>query len=406
MLAAGQTKTTHSSFGWAVANLAWLPSSSGTLSKGSHLHNSASREVTQLLQGHVLYLHANIKAADMLTWLRVKSTVTATSLLSVLKDWSQKDSFTTSLLHMTSIYERLSWEMSSDAATASEVCAAFESSPMIWLPLKESSSPAAAAGVDQLTEEDEWQRRQSSRSKPVIGQFYGTADKLFVRDHTHVIESTSASAMRVLLKHYSTDTLHSFFLQQLHYTPSGYDESATLPRPSVWGQSNFPPTFQPLVPVYPSTSDYCELLASLAAQPEASTARCEQALQVLLHWAALIGATRMPFEDVALLKAALYGRALLPTVKKVWVAAVEGVYILDDDELAGAFQEKAVHFLWLPEAMKPSATRWSIMCSYYAVSYCLHCTMQCCDSILCCVIHYAASYTLYSITICAIAWSG
>lgn len=362
--------TTHSSFGWALANLAWLPSSNGTLSKGPHLHNSASREVTQFLQGHVLYLHANIKAADMLTWLGVKSTVTATSLLSVLKDWSQQDSFTTSLLHMTSIYERLSWEMDSDAATASEVCAAFESSPMIWLPSKGSSSPAAAAGFDQSTEEDEWQRRQSSRSKPVIGQFYGTANKLFVRDHTHVIESTSASAMRVLLKHYSTDTLHSFFLQQLHYTPSGYNQSATLPRPPVWGhQPDFPPTFQPLVPVYPSTSDYCELLASLAAQPEASTASCEQALQVLLHWAALIGAAHMPFEDVALLKAALYGRALLPTVKKIWVAAVEGVYILDDDELAGAFQEKAVHFLWLPEAIKPSATRWSIMCSYYATSH-------------------------------------
>ena len=362
VLAAGQTLTTHSSFGWALAKLAWLPSSSGTLSKGSNLYNWASREVTQFLQGHVMYLHANIKAADMLTWLGVKSTVTATSLLSVLKDWSQQDSFTTSLLHMTSIYERLSWEMASDVATASEVCAAFQSSPMIWLPSKESSSAAATAGGDKPLEEDEWQHRQSSRSKPVIGQFYGTADKLFVRDHTRVIESTSASAMRVLLKYYSTDTLHSFFLQQLCYPPSGYDQSAALPGVPGWGhQSDVPPSFKPLVPVYPSTSDYCELLASLASQAEASTASCEQALKVLLHWAALIGATpgasRMPLEDVGLLKTALYNRALLPTVKEEWVAASEGIYILDDDELAAAFREKAVHFLWLPEAMKPSATR-------------------------------------------------
>ena len=351
--------------------MAWLPSSNGTLSKGCHLHNWASREVTQFLQGHVLYLQANIKTADMLTWLGVKSTVTATSLLSVLKEWSQQASFTTSLLHMTSIYERLSWDMASDVLTASEVCAAFESSPLIWLPLKESSSPC---GVDQSTEEDEWQRRQSSRSKPVIGRFYGTADKLFVRDHTYVIENTGASAMRILLKYYSTDALHSFFLQQLHYTPSGYDHSAALTGAPVWGQQpHLPPAFQPIVPVYPTTSDYCELLGSLAGQPEASTASCEQALQVLLHWAGLMGgapgATRMPYQDVALLKAALHSRALLPTVKMKWVAASEGIYILDDNELAAAFQEKDVDFLWLPEAMKPSATRWLLMCSFYTANH-------------------------------------
>lgn len=340
VITAGQATTTHSSFGWALANLSWLPSSIGTLSKGCHLHNWASREITQFLQGHVLYLQANIKTADMLTWLGIKSTVTATSLLSVLKEWSQQASFTTSLLHMTSIYERLSWEMASDALTASKVCAAFESSPLIWLPLKESSSSAAAAGVDHSTEEDEWQRRQSSRSKPVIGRFYGTADKLFVRDHTHVIENTRALPMRVLVKYYSTDALHSFFLQQLHYTSSGYDHSAALTGAPVWGQqAHLPPAFQPIVPVYPTTSDYCDLLASLAGQPEASTPSCEQALQVLLHWAGLMGgapgASRMPYQDVALLKTALHSRALLPTVKMKWVAASEGMYILDDDELAG-----------------------------------------------------------------------
>ena len=357
MITAGQTTTTHSSFGWALANLAWLPSSNHTLSKGCHLHNQASTEVTHFLQGHVHYLHANIKTAEMLTWLGITSTVTANNLLSVLKEWSQQDSFTTSLLHMTSVYERLTYEMTSNATTASEVCAAFESSPMIWLPMKESSDAGAPTGLDP-PHEDEWQRRQYSKSKPVTGRFYGTADKLFVRDHTHVIESVSTSPMRVLLKYYSSDALHSFFLQQLHYTPSGFDHLAAMPGAPLWGHpTHSAPAFQPIVPLYPSTADYCELLASLAAQPEASTSSCDQALQVLLHWAGLIGGARMPFQDIEFLKAALYSRALLLTVKKKWMAASEGVYILDDEELADAFQDKAVHFLWLPEAMKPSATR-------------------------------------------------
>lgn len=80
----------------------------------------------------------------------------------------------------------------------------------------------------------------------------------------------------------------------------------------------------------------------------------------------------MPFEEIELLKAALYNRALLPTVKKKWAAASEGVYILDDEELAGAFQDKAVHFLWLPEAMKPSATRCLLLC--------IHCTQAVCHT--------------------------
>ena len=194
-----------------------------------------------------------------------------------------------------------------------------------------------------------------------MGQFFGTADKLFVRDHTHVIESTNATSMRVLLKYYSSDTLHSFFLQQLHHTPPGDDPTPARPAAIPWGaQHQLAATgFQPIVPLYPSTADYCDLLANLAAQQgDSSSAGFEQALQVLRHWSGLLGTARMPSEEVELLKSALYSRGLLPTVKRGWVAASEGVYILDDAELAAAFQEKAVHFLWLPEPMKPSDTRW------------------------------------------------
>ena len=250
----------------------------------------------------MLYLHANIKAADMLSWLGIKSSVTAVSLLSVMREWSQQESFTTSLQHMTAIYDRLSWEMASEPATARMVCAAFELHPMIWLPEKECSIAAAEAttGLGPHTEEDEWQRRHSSRSRPVVGRFYGTADKLFVRDHTHVIESTNATSMRVLLKYYSSDTLHSFFLQQLHYTPSGGDPTPARPA-TPWGaQHQLAATgFQPIVPLYPSTADYCDLLASFAAQQnDSSSAGFEQALQLLRHWSGLIGTARMPSEEV------------------------------------------------------------------------------------------------------------
>lgn len=354
---AGQTITTHSSFGRALVDLAWLPSSKGTLSKSCHLYSRASKDVCQLLQDHVLYLDANIKAADMMTFLGIRSTVTATSLLSVLREWSQQDSFTSSLLHMTSIYERLSQEMADDAVTACEVCAAFESHPMIWLPLKESSGAASATGLDAHGQ-DEWELHQFSRSKEVQGKFYGISDKLFFRDVTCVLESTTASPMRALFKYYPSNPLHSFFLEQLQYQPSDNGYSAAMLHATPWGcQSPFAPGFQPIVPSYPSTADYCELLASLASQPTASTASCEQALQVLLHWAGLIERQYMLPEDAELLKAALYSRALLPTMGQKWAAVMEGVYILDDEELAAAFEEQSVHFLWLPESMKPSASR-------------------------------------------------
>ena len=357
---AGHTVTTHSSFGWALRQLAWLPSSEGSLTKGCDLCNAASAEVTQLLQRHVLYLHANIKNADMLSWLGIRSQVTASSLLTALKQWSQQDSFNTNLLHMSQVYERLSREMASDAAIAAAACTAFTAHSLIWLPAKVSA--AAAADMSHTSglrdADDDWQQRQSSRGKDVVGRFYGIADKLSFRDHTHVIEDSPASPMRALIKYYNSDVLHQLFLQQLHHLPGSLDLSAAMPMPAVWGgQQSFAPVVQPIVPVYPSTADYCDLLASLAEQPEANTTCVAQAMQVMLHWAGLIGRSYMPLEDAEYLRAALGGRQLLPTMSTKWVAASEGLYVLDDEDVAAAFEEKPVHFLWLPESMQPSPSR-------------------------------------------------
>ena len=84
-------------------NLAWLPSSSGSPSKGSSLFYRANRELYQVLQDHVPYLHATIKAPDMLACLGVRSEVTAPMLLEVLTSWAQQPGFATSLQHMTQV---------------------------------------------------------------------------------------------------------------------------------------------------------------------------------------------------------------------------------------------------------------------------------------------------------------
>ncbi len=357
---AGQSITTHSSFKWAVANFAWLPSTNGTLSQGCSLYYKANREMYKVLLDHVPYLHANIKSPDMLATLGVRSAVTTSTLLSLLKEWSQQGTFVTSLQHMTQVYEHLSWPMASDPTSAAEICSAFESHALIWLPEKQGSSEAAAAAAASSSQKlpHDIDDRQSSRKQLVPGQFYGTSNKLFVKDHTHVIEDSTASPMRVLLKYYFTDELHTFFLEQLRYTSPGNLHTAGMPRAAQWGgQSAFDPSFQPIVPLYPSTADYCELLGSLGSQPEADNTSLEQAVMVLLHWSGLIFRGVMPHEDLEFLKAALYSRALLPSVDRKWVSASDGLYLMDDKDLAQAFKDKPVHFLWRPDNMQPSATR-------------------------------------------------
>ena len=179
--------------------------------------------------------------------------------------------------------------------------------------------------------------------------------------------------MRVLLKHYFTDELHTLFLEQLHYPIGRHLPSAGMPATAHWGAPHHSPTpaFQPIVPLYPSTADYCELLASLAAQPESHDSSLEQALRVLLHWSGLIARGFMPYPDLELLKTALYSRALLPTVWGNWVSVSDGLYVMDDQELAQACKDKPVHFLWLPESMQPICKQVLLCCPPLL----LHCTL-------------------------------
>ena len=250
------------------------------------------------------------------------------------------------------VYEHLAWQMQSDPDAAAAICTAFQSTGLIWLPEKAASQAAAAGDTAAHADDD----RQNSRKKTTAGKFYSTADKVFFKDHTRVIEDTSTTPMRVLVKHYFTDDLHSFFLEQLHYTSTAHAPQSSFT--NAWGgQQSHASAFQPIVPMYPSTADYCELLASLANAPKADDNRQSQAVTVLLHWSGLIARGVMPYPDVQFVQTALHSRSLLPTTDKKWVTASDGLYVMDNAELAKAFKEKPVHFLWLPESMQPSAVR-------------------------------------------------
>ena len=278
---------------------------------------------------------------------------------------------------MSQVYEHLAWQMQSDPDAAHTICTAFQSQALIWLPDKacdNTTAPNILANADD--------DRQSNRKKVLPGTFYGTADKVFFKDHTRVIEESSATPARVLVKYYFTDDLHSFFLEQLRYIGPVGGAGSGVPGGTWGGQQTHAVGFQPIVPVYPTTADYCDLLACLALHTGTDTHSTslalhttvdthgpkqasdtdnknkQQAVTVLLHWSGLIANGIMPYPDVEFLQQALHTRALLPTTDREWLTASDGLYILDDADLAKAFKDKPVHFLWLPENMQPSTNRY------------------------------------------------
>lgn len=364
---AGRSITVHSSFAWALRTLPWLPSSNGTALKGCDLFQRSSREVVQLLHDHVPYVEAAIKSPSMCTFLGIQNSVTVFILLSLLRSWSQSHGFATSVQHMTHVYEYLHWQMVADPAAAAEVCAAFTTNKLIWLPVKQKSTSTQQADsvspdVDPVP---------PRRSQVLQGQFYGAADSLFMKDHTHIIEDTTATSMRVLVKFYSDD-LHAFFLEQLVQS-SGYSHPATAIAPtptcltppvflgSAWAPHAAPfPGPKPLVSVYPSTADYIQLLTDLAAQPEPNDHMFGQAIAVLLHWSRLMGSAQMPLQDVEYIQQSLQRQAVLPTVKNHWVSLADGVVIWDDEALGKAFDAHPVHFLWLSKESDPEPTRFGV----------------------------------------------
>lgn len=357
----------HSSFAWALRTLSWLPSSKGIALKGCDLFQKNSREVMQLLHDHVPYMEAAIKSTSMCTCLGIQTSVTVPMLLTFLQSWSRSHDFTTSIQHMTHVYEYLHWQVVADPAAAAEVRAAFTASKLIWLPAKQSSiSPqqadsAVSPGADSHPE-------PPRRSQVLQGQFYGAGDSLFMKDHTHVIEETGATSMRVLVKFYSDD-LHAFFLEQLVQS-SGYSHavSAVASTPSSMTPPQFLspdwaphavslPGHKPLVSVYPSTADYVQLLTDLAAQPQPNDHIFGQAMAVLLHWSRLIGNAHMPGQDVEYIQQSLYRLAVLPTLKGRWVSLADGVVVRDDEQLGQAFDAQPVHLLWLSKDADPQSSR-------------------------------------------------
>ena len=368
---AGRSITLHSSFAWALRTLPWLPSSKGIALKGCDLFQKNSREVMQLLHDHVPYMEAAIKSSSMCTCLGIQNSVTVAMLLTFLLSWSRSHGFVTSIQHMTHVYEYLHWQMVADSAAAAEVCAAFTTSKLIWLPAKQNSISAHRQADSSVSPDAESHPEPPRRSQILQGRFYGAADSLFMRDHTHIIEETDATCMRVLVKFYSDD-LHAFFLEQLVQS-SGYHHavSAVAPTPSSmtppqclgpdWAPHAVPlPGHKPLVSVYPSTADYIQLLTDLVAQPEPNDHIFGQAIAVLLHWSRLIGTAHMPGQDVEYIQQSLFKLAILPTLKGRWVSLADGVVVRDDEALGKAFDAQPVHFLWLSKDPDPQNSRFRV----------------------------------------------
>ena len=270
---------------------------------------------------------------------------------------------------MTHVYEYLHWQMVADPVAAAEVCAAFTTSKLIWLPAKQNSISAQQADSSVSPDADS-DPEPPRRSQILQGQFYGAADSLFMKDHTHIIEETDATCMRVLVKFYSDD-LHAFFLERLVQS-SGHPHAVTAiaSTPSSmnppqflgpdWAAHAVLPGHKPLVSVYPSTADYVQLLTDLAAQPEPNDHIFGQAIAVLLHWSRLIGSAHMPRQDVEYMQQSLYRLAILPTLKGQWVSLADGVVVRDDEALGKAFDAQPVHFLWLSKDSDPESSRFSL----------------------------------------------
>ena len=198
-----------------------------------------------------------------------------------------------------------------------------------------------------------------------------------MKDHTHIIEETEATSMRVLVKYYSGD-LHHFFLEQL-----GHAHTATTWAPppssqtphgflgSPWAPHTTPfPGPKPLVSMYPSTADYIQLLIDLAAQPEPNDHIFGQAIALLLHWSRLMGTGHMPLEDASLIQQALNRQATVPTLKGRWISVADKVVIRDDEELGKAFDAQPVHFLWLCKASESDIVRYSAHIMAASTSLC------------------------------------
>ena len=365
----GRSITLHSSFAWALRTLPWLPSSKGIALKGCDLFQKNSREVMQLLHDHVPCMEAAIKSTSMCTFLGIQNSVTVPMLLTFLQSWSQSHGFATSIQHMTHVYEYLHWQMVADPVAAAEICAAFTTSKLIWLPAKQNSISAQQADSSVSPDADSGPE-PPRRSQILQGQFYGAADSLFMKDHTHIIEETDATCMRVLVKFYSND-LHAFFLERLVQS-SGHPHAVTtiastpgsMTPPQFlgpdWAAHAVLPGHKPLVSVYPSTADYVQLLTDLAAQPEPNDHIFGQAIAVLLHWSRLLGSAHMPRQDVEYMQQSLYRLAILPSLKGQWVSLADGVVVRDDEALGKAFDAQPVHFLWLSKDSDPESSRFSL----------------------------------------------
>ena len=127
-----------SSFGYELANTAWLPAIVGaagnkpslqSLCKGCEIYHN-SEKMRNLLHCHVPYLDAAKLQSSFLKHLQVKQDITAKELLDLLCTWSKKPSFSTSITHMIRVYEYLSRHVDE----SNNVISSFREKELIFVP--------------------------------------------------------------------------------------------------------------------------------------------------------------------------------------------------------------------------------------------------------------------------------
>lgn len=98
----------QSSFHCSLAQRAWLPPKGvgweRVLYKGSELYDPSRHLICNLLHSHVTYIGADLKDQELVQLLQIKCTINTDDLLTLLQEWSDSLTFSTTIEHMTYVY--------------------------------------------------------------------------------------------------------------------------------------------------------------------------------------------------------------------------------------------------------------------------------------------------------------
>ena len=143
---------TASSFSKFLVHQAWLPSVfAGNMSGSSRAYSQAlwrgcdlfcnkSQEVRRLLHVHVPYVGANLQSAEFRKHLQIQDSVSRKKILEHLKSWSSAsqeeddESFTTSIDHMSAVYDFLLGQARSDEIESIQEEFTGDGDPLLFVP--------------------------------------------------------------------------------------------------------------------------------------------------------------------------------------------------------------------------------------------------------------------------------